>query len=55
MKKTKNVIEQTALKVVKTSSSKSDALKVAELQIPVSIAYHSAIRRWRYLGKTWKR
>jgi len=38
-KKNKNVTEQTDLKVVKTSSSKNDALKVAELQIPVSIAW----------------
>jgi len=43
MKITKNVTEQTALKVVRTSSSKSDALKVAELQVPASIACQSAI------------
>ena len=43
MKITKNVTELTALKVVRTSSSKSDALKVAELQVPASIACQSAI------------
>jgi len=33
-----------SLKVVKTLSSKSDALKMAELQIAVSIICHSALR-----------
>jgi len=35
---------QTALTVVKTSSSKSDALKVAELQIGMNITCHDAVR-----------
>jgi len=42
---------QTAFKVVKTSSSKSDALKVAEFQIAVSIICHSAIRFVDHLGE----
>jgi len=43
--------EQTAFKVVKTSSSKSDALKVAEFQIAVSMICHSAIRFVDHLGE----
>jgi len=43
--------EQTAFKVVKTSSSKSDALKVAEFQIAVSMICHSAIRCVDHLGE----
>jgi len=42
---------QTAFKVVNTSSSKADALKVAEFQIAVSIICHSAIRFVDHLGE----
>ena len=44
---------QTAFKVVKTSSSKSDALKVVEFQIAVSIMIicHSAICFVDHLGE----
>ena len=39
---------QTAFKDIKTSSSKSDVLKVPEFQIAVSIICHSAIR-WNFV------
>jgi len=42
---------QTAFKVVKTSSGKSDALKVAEFQIAVSITCHSVVRFVGHLGE----
>jgi len=42
---------QTAFKVVKTSSSKSGALKVAEFQIAVSIICHSAVRSIDHIGE----
>jgi len=42
---------QTAFKVVKTSSSKSDALKPADFQIAVSITCHSAVRPVDQLGE----
>ena len=57
MKQAKNIGElepptgQTAFKVVKTSSSKSDALKMAEFQIAVSIFCHSAIRFIDHFGE----
>ena len=42
---------ETALKVVTTSSSKIDALKVTEFQIAVSIICHSAVRFVDHLGE----
>jgi len=50
---------QTAFKVIETSRSKSDALKVPEFQISVSVICHSAIRFVDHLGEnmvnTWRR
>jgi len=43
---------QIAFKYVKTSSSRSDAMKVAELQIAVSITCHSAIHSVDHLEKS---
>jgi len=43
--------EQAAFKVVKILSSKSDALKVAEFQIAVSVTYRSVIRSVDHLGE----
>jgi len=55
MRKTKNIRRvpptgQTAFKDVKTSSNKSDALKVAEFQIAASITCHSAVHSIEHLG-----
>jgi len=42
---------QTAFKVIETSRSKSEALKVPEFQISVSVICHSAIRFVDHLGE----